>query len=517
MAVTVFNPDVLQFGIYSIPVVLAGVLTAALGLFVLVREQGSPVGRAYMLFAGAVAWYVTAAGISYAVTNPQTALLWDRIAHIGVMTIPYGLLGSSALILGLSHRMRVLLRAQLVVTVGLIVLLWTTPLIISGVERLFWAWYPQYGVGGIVFIAYFAAVFLLTIHLFTRALRTTVDPVLRKRLTLQLGAILIGAFGAMDFLPTVGVEMYAAGFVPITVFVVVIGYTIMRYRLLDITPELAAATILATMHSAVMVVDRQGIVRVANRRAHLLLGVDEPLLVNRAVRTLVPDIPALAEISAHAVPFREHEIVYGMHSGAPGALSVSADHLRDHTGMIIGTVYVGHDISRRKQAERELEQSALYDDLTGLPNRRLFFDRLDHALGSARRSGEPCALLFLDLDGFKLVNDTHGHQSGDAVLRAAAARIRSAIRDVDTVARMGGDEFVILCGSLGTSDDATVIAEKVEAAIREPYELPGGASAEIGTSIGIAIFPDDGTDPDTLLAQADKRMYSIKRTDRRGR
>ncbi len=171
------------------------------------------------------------------------------------------------------------------------------------------------------------------------------------------------------------------------------------------------------------------------------------------------------------------------------------------------------DVSTIKQSREELEYVATHDMLTGLPNRRLFLDRLAVAMARARRAGKPCALLFVDLDGFKAVNDTLGHQTGDALLKAVALRLERAVSASDALARIGGDEFTVICEGLDSTADASAVAEEVLAALARPFQVMGH-DMEISASIGIALFPDDASEVDELLRHADAAMYAAKRSGR---
>jgi diguanylate cyclase (GGDEF)-like protein/hemerythrin-like metal-binding protein len=177
------------------------------------------------------------------------------------------------------------------------------------------------------------------------------------------------------------------------------------------------------------------------------------------------------------------------------------------------TLLVFVDVSERITRERRLRALAHYDPLTDLPNRMLLQDRLRNALASAARGKHLLALLLVDLDGFKAVNDEYGHFAGDAVLRQVARRLASSIREIDTVARLGGDEFVIVLSEIRQRADAGVLAARVINSVSVPITV-GEASLAVGASIGIAVYPDDGTDIDALVGRADAAMYAAKRGGR---
>jgi len=168
-----------------------------------------------------------------------------------------------------------------------------------------------------------------------------------------------------------------------------------------------------------------------------------------------------------------------------------------------------------REREEHLRFMAQHDALTGLPNRISLQQRLDLALQLAKRNRKKVAVMMVDLDGFKRLNDTRGHLVGDQALTAVAARLRTSVRGSDTVARYGGDEFVVLAGELERAEDASMVAEKISDMVNVPLALEGGM-ARLGCSIGIAIFPDDATEGEALIERADKAMYSVK-ADRTGR
>jgi len=178
-----------------------------------------------------------------------------------------------------------------------------------------------------------------------------------------------------------------------------------------------------------------------------------------------------------------------------------------------GMVCVVRDITERTYAEEQIKHLAYHDALTNLPNRLLFKDRLTVALSHAQREGARLAVLFLDLDRFKVINDSLGHNIGDQLLQAVAARVQACVRDSDTVARLGGDEFTVLLPRLHRSDDAAPVASKIIEAIRYPFHIEG-REFFITTSIGISLFPEDGTDAESLIKNADTAMYQAKEVGR---
>lgn len=182
-----------------------------------------------------------------------------------------------------------------------------------------------------------------------------------------------------------------------------------------------------------------------------------------------------------------------------------------------GLVYAAaHDITERQDAERHLHELAYYDRLTGLPNRALFFDRLAQALSGAKRSQKRLGILFIDLDGFKKVNDEHGHDAGDTVLKTVSERLVETVRATDTVARMGGDEFVVVLNELESRDGAVLVTRKILAAVTQEIPLSDALTCSVGASIGISIYPEHGDDMDSLLMAADMAMYLSKKKGRGG-
>lgn len=191
------------------------------------------------------------------------------------------------------------------------------------------------------------------------------------------------------------------------------------------------------------------------------------------------------------------------------AIEESAAPIKDRNNQILGSILVLHDVTEKRQLLQQMYHQAHHDPLTGLPNRLLFLDRLNRGIINANRNKSTLALMFLDLDRFKMVNDTMGHAMGDQLLIGVAQRLKSCLRESDTISRMGGDEFTILLPQINRPEDVAIVAQKIVDSLRQPWTM-GGFDFHITTSIGIALYPNDGDNSETLMKHADMAMYRTK-------
>jgi len=207
--------------------------------------------------------------------------------------------------------------------------------------------------------------------------------------------------------------------------------------------------------------------------------------------------------------FRDFIYQLATPEGAPHWYSINGNPMFDADGQFVGYHGTSSDITLRIESEARFRHLAYHDPLTQLPNRRLLEDRLEQSIRNAHRNGNQLALLLIDLDKFKPINDRHGHACGDLVLEAIAGRLRNCVRNADTVARLGGDEFVVLLPDIETAKDAILVADKIHASITEPI-VAGDHHHRLGSSIGISIYPEHGNDAGALLHRADHAMYHGK-------
>ena len=216
--------------------------------------------------------------------------------------------------------------------------------------------------------------------------------------------------------------------------------------------------------------------------------------------------------AAHALTAANHwqgEVRNQRKDGEEYVAWMSIHAVRGEEGEILRRIVVIRDITRQKEVEEAIWNRANYDFVTGLPNRHLFQDRLRQGIRKARRNGQALALLFIDLDQFKEVNDTFGHQVGDALLLEAAIRIRSCVRSTDTTARLGGDEFTVIMSELEDTSRVEIAVRDILQRLSETFRV-GGTEIRLSASIGVGVFPSDAREPGELLNHADRAMYAAK-------
>jgi diguanylate cyclase (GGDEF)-like protein/PAS domain S-box-containing protein len=278
-------------------------------------------------------------------------------------------------------------------------------------------------------------------------------------------------------------------------------------------------SIISNVMDGIITINEKGEIEGFNPAAEDIFGYLQQEVMGRSVSMLMPEPDRSAHdgyIRRHArtgksniLGVRGREVMAMRKNGDvfPMELSASEMRLGGHR-YYIGIV---RDITDRKRAEQKIAHLAHYDFLTDLPNRALFLDILNHSVQLAKRNKHVVAVLFLDLDGFKQVNDVLGHEAGDLLLREVARRFRASIRSADTVARVGGDEFVFVLDNIASEDNARKVADKLIATLAEPFDLKG-KPCHVGGSIGIALFPDDAQEPESLVKQADEAMYLAKQS-----
>ncbi|MCB2099568.1 MAG: EAL domain-containing protein [Rhodobacterales bacterium] len=275
-----------------------------------------------------------------------------------------------------------------------------------------------------------------------------------------------------------------------------------------------AATVIENLDEAVIVTDADFHVTDVNPAFTTITGREAAEVLGRQPPFYVPLVANAAQHAAMRDALAgagrwEGEVWNKRKDGEPYAERLSVTAITGIDGTVRQYVCVVSDVTKRKHDEERIRYQANYDGLTGLPNRTQFLARLGRDLARMRRLDRGLALMFLDLDGFKLVNDTLGHDVGDMLLKETGVRLLGSVREGDTVARLGGDEFTVIMPGIADTRHASIVAQRILDAVARPYLL-AGHEAFVSGSIGITVFPEDGDDPTILLKNADAAMYEAK-------
>lgn len=501
------RPTGYHLSAYAVLLLASGAATVA-AAFGVWRRGDSP-GRRPLCVAllAAALWSVTYA-LELAADTRGDRLLWGSLKYLGVTVLPAAWLIFALQYTGRMTRVRSWLIAALAVEPVIVLTLLAVP-----ATRHLVRYYPSgplqaipNATAGVVYwphLVYTDALVLGASAILLTSVMGVSRLYWRQTITVVVAVCV----------PIIGSVMAAFGLPPfqqldpdplatsVAALVLVLG--VLRYRLLDLRP-IARSQVVDTMREAVLVVDAHGHVVDVNPAAEELLGRRAGAIVG---------CPA-AELLAERAPFEEvpDPGVYDVRFAAGGReqdVELVVTSVADERGAAAGRVLVFRDVSERRELERDLRRLAYTDVLTGLPNRGLFHDRLEQALVSAHRHGTPLAVLFLDLDRFKVINDSLGHEIGDRMLVSVASRLRSCLRAEDTLARLGGDEFAVLLPEMGDRRDIAVVSDKLLSALSSS-ELIEGHELTVGASVGVAIHPDDGADVQHLLRSADAAMYRAK-------
>ena len=497
---------------YEAVLVAAGIgdLAAAIGVQ---RRRGSPGRNGLTVAILAAALWCFAYALELAAPTDAQREVWGAVKYTGVTALPPAWLVFALQYTGRLRRpgLRVLaaLAIEPVAVLTLLIIPATRHLV-----RFYPPGRPQRIADASVGVAYWPHAIYINALVVAASVVLLVTVMRVSRLYWRQSITLLGAIA----LPVVGNAMADFGVPPfqqldpsplatsVAVWVLVLG--ILRYRLLDLRP-VARTHVVETMRDAVLVADAQGHVVDINPAARSLLGCRTTEVIGRTVEAVLAD---------HAEPMGfpdpgVYDLQVRSKGVAPGAgerdveLAVTA--LADARGATAGRVLVFRDVTDRRDLERDLRRLAYTDVLTGLPNRALFHDRLEQALIGAGRHGSRLAVLFLDLDQFKIINDSLGHHIGDEVLVSVARRLRRCLRAQDTLARLGGDEFAVLLPEGSDDRGLELVTDKLLASLTG-HEVIHGHELTVNASIGMAVFPDDGADVERLLRSADAAMYRAK-------
>jgi len=512
----------------ALPLALTAAIVVGMGLAIALRERFTRVGRLHLVLSGAVGCFQACMAGALLAQEETLALRWMQYAGFCALLIaPLSYLFACTLVGQRSAQRRGLMGVWTATAV--LAVCHAAGLLFTGAHRYEWGVYPAFGAVGWMFGVLTAGTMLVAVRLYWGQYRANRRGSLASQRGLLLAvALLIGSLAMLDFLPAFGVEVYPLGGTALLAAALLIAFTIWRYRLVEISPAYAADQLMDSMSDGVLMIDRDGLVRLVNPAASEILGIDRDVLLNR----LPPATLATEVLGWQQLPFFPStdmalgERPYVTPEGTQRVLDVSVVLMRER-GLEPAAATIGlRDITATVQAQEQIERLAYYDPLTHLPNRLLLRERFGDAISRAKRAHGMAATLFMDLDRFKQVNDTLGHDAGDMLLKAVAERITACVRETDwllrgaettnssMLARLGGDEFVLLLSPIARPEDAAKVASRILEALARPISLKRNAEVTSGASIGISIYPHDGEDPETLMKKADLAMYEAKESGR---
>ncbi len=505
---------------HAAPLFITAFAILLLGAFTLLREKNSRAALPLSALITTLLLWVFAYGWMYSSIEPATAMWWSHFAHIGIIAIPAAAYHFSVVVVDRYHELKTWVWTTWVMSCALIALSLGTDWFLSQPQRYPWSYHPRYAPLGLGYIALLIVVWFRCTRLYWQAYREATPGSHAQKRAKYLGLIFAASvLGAADFAPALGIAVIPRGYLGVSFLAALLAYVTWRYRLIDITPAFAAQKIIETINDGLVVMDTDGIVRLANQTAHGLLGYDNKPLLGENLRQPLGLAGDTLTTLMNGEALSHYETAYTQPGGAELHLGISASIMRERDGTPAAFVCVLRDITEHKRAAEQIHQLAYFDGLTQLPNREHFHQGLEKILAAARNNGQQAALLFIDLDHFKRINDSLGHAVGDQLLHAAAGRIRQSVRDTShdgasrgnetLVARLGGDEFVVAIYPITRADDADQIAERLLNVLSHPFRLQEH-DIFVGASIGISLFPRDGDDSDTLLKYADTAMYEAK-------
>ena len=504
---------------WALPALLAAISVAALSLLAHLRDPHAPLNRVFVPYAAVTA---VLAFVAYGYLQAETRVsaqtwlsameLWPIVLALQLHVVLVLRAGQrpphAGTLLGLYASA---CATVLVLTIGWHVVQLpgtsTTRWLANSVRNA-----PDSALLELVPLAYAGVVNFLSVALCIPYIRAQTETRRRKQAMYVLAGVAVpGIFGFVceGLLPRYGLRVAEGMPIGIALGAACVARGVLRYRLFSLDARAASDEIIDTMEEGLLLIDCERKITAANRAAHRMLCRAPERLEGRRLQSVLPPTALTAQgllsdrTSLHDIEVELKATGDRALTATISARSVTVD------GDRVGSVVVVRDVTESKRDQARLAHAATHDALTGLPNRVLLCDRIKLAIARTTRSGNAFAVVFVDLDTFKEINDVSGHEAGDALLCSAGALLEGAVRGYDTVARLGGDEFVIVLEDLGDDADAGVVAHRIASRLREDLTL-AGRHVQVTASLGIAMFPRDARDAQTLLRSADIAMYVQK-------
>jgi len=484
-------------------------------LIIYTWENLSVIGARYFLLTLVlVEVWILAQAFEMAALDLSTKIIWANIQYTPIMLTPVTYLYLTLQFTKHANwlQLRWLGLLFLIAPIAMIILLWTNDihgLIRQNAHLDFSGLFPTvektYGPLFWVFAVYNYAVNILTIIILVNACKEKIS-IYRKQIIFLIVALLLPVIS--NILHISGINVYNIDTTP-SVFglsAIILSWGIFRYRLFDIIP-IAHSIIIQEMRTGMIVLDDKGRILDINPAARKMLNIASKQPIGHSMETELKGIPDLINIykkgkdSVCEMTFEINEINY--------SYEVTFTQIVNLNKVFIGWLLQIYDITERKIAEEVIQYAASHDALTGLPNRNYFQVLFSQELAHARVRGDSLTVAFLDLDNFKIINDTYGHDTGDKALCEVAERLKEVLRESDIISRFGGDEFAIVLPHVGYDEIIEQIGNKILETFEKSIDF-NETSLQIKASIGFSVFPRDGDNIDVLVKKADKAMYLVK-------
>ena len=518
----ILNADSYALNLHALLPLATALVALGLGSFLSIREGVSRALVPFLLLSLSLLVWMTCSTFMYLAVGEPVAYFWSKLGTIGVVSVPASALYFFVSVIDKRDELKLQTALAWLGTLAFVVMLFATDSVVSGVGQYAWGYYPIYGPAGYAFVAFNVLVLGGSLLLLLKAHKSSrIGSANRERVRLMILGLIVATFASVDFLATLGIGVYPVGAAFLMITFALLGYIILHYHLVEITPALASEKIIDTISDALVVLDENGIIRLTNPAAERLLEQSAADLVGQALPSGFDDeiIGNIRERLLNGENVEDREIAFRDKNGKLRVLTLSASTLkkREH---VLALIYVLCDITEQKKAEQKVRFLAYNDPLTRLPNRVRLDELFERMLDDAKKNGDTVTVLFVDLDRFKRINDTLGHNAGDKLLCDVSDRLKSCVRGQSqssssnrksdgVIARIGGDEFAVTLIGVERIWDIRNVSTRILDAMSQPFKL-GGQEVFIGASIGISQFPRDGDDAKTLLKHADTAMYHAK-------
>ncbi len=450
-------------------------------------------------------------GLMYSATNEMAALFWGKSGFYGVSILTVLSYHITVKVFHVIKQRKFVLLIAWLISIIFALLIPNTNVFMDGVSEYWWGHYPRFTPYGYLFVAFFVGMMSMIVLEYLLHYKKRAKGEIKKRLLY----FFIPYVAVIDFLPLFGIAVFPFGFLAIFTYAVLTGRAILRYHWVDITPAYASKFILGIIPDMIIVCDQRYKIELVNKSACKALGYKKKELINQSVYILLHDKTNKRDGFKRILEqeYSENdEIVFSTKWGDKIYVSLSTARLRrSGQSFSVGIVIAARNIEERRNFEKKLKYMATHDYLTGLHNRSYFEERLEEMLQESKRYHKNFAVLWIDIDDFKEINDTYGHDIGDKALGQISNLLSTRLRTTDIKARLGGDEFAVLMPNIGHAEIKKVLNSLLELIAISGIETNTG-KVYATYSIGVVFSSQEMVTLVDVLKSADIAMYHAKKS-----